>query len=248
MGMAGGAILGGTGGMASRLGGLAGKGLTKTELLEQAGRGFVSGAAPGAVSGFLYAGGGGSGGRLALGAMGMRGMGRAVVGSMDMQKRSAQDFLNNRAGSTLSAVLYKNSTGDILPSATVESSTLFMNELEKKTPEDIYRDYVANNYPELAKNLKDPKTAGIEVKRHLQSLPQEAAYSNWNRAQTHGSLPKEGRTAVYQNARDEVSTNRETVTALQKGIHTPNLETLDTSPRFAIDTSHPKEEYFKKSA
>ena len=33
-----------------------------------------------------------------------------------------------------------------------------------------------------------------------------------------------------------MGTNRETVTAIQKGIYTPNLEALDTAPRFAIDT------------
>jgi hypothetical protein len=33
-----------------------------------------------------------------------------------------------------------------------------------------------------------------------------------------------------------VGTNRETVTAIQKGIYTPNLEALDAFPRFALDT------------
>jgi hypothetical protein len=111
-----------------------------------------------------------------------------------------------------------------------------MSELDKKSPEDIYNGYSANNYPELAEHIKDPRTAGLEIKRHLQSLPQEVAYSNWQRTQNHGNLPKEGRQAFYQNAKDEVGTNRETVTAIQKGIYTPNLETLDTFPRFAIDT------------
>jgi hypothetical protein len=69
----------------------------------------------------------------------------------------------------------------------------------------------------------------------LQSLPDEVAFSNWQRAQNHGSLSKEGRAAFYQNARDEVGANRETVTALQKGIYTPTLDALDASPRFAID-------------
>ncbi|MDR2719180.1 MAG: hypothetical protein LBC03_00005 [Nitrososphaerota archaeon] len=47
--------------------------------------------------------------------------------------------------------------------------------------------------------------------------------------------PKEERQVFYQNARDEVGTNRETATSIQKGIYTPKLETLDNSPRFAID-------------
>jgi len=236
MSMAGGAILGGGAGMASRLSRLSGKGLTKTEMLNQASQGFVSGAAPGAVSGFLSAGGGGRGGRLVMGSMGMRGLGRTVVSSMDMQQRSAQDFLSNRAGSTLSAVLYKNSSGDVLPSASPESSALFMSELDKKSSEDVYAGYVVANYPELAENLKDLRPAGLEIKRHLQSLPPEVAYSNWHRAQTQGSLPQEGRATFYQNARDEVGTNKETVNTIQKGIYTPNLEALDFSPRFAIDT------------
>jgi hypothetical protein len=234
LGMAGGAIFGGGGAMASRLGGLAGRGLTKTEMLEQAGRGFVSGAVPGAVGGFLLAGGGG-GGRLALGAVGMRGMGRAVMGSMDAQKRVTQDFLNNRAGSTLGAVLYKNSAGDVLPSATPETGALFVEGLEKQSNEDIYQGYVGSNYPEIAEVLRESKRAGLEVRQHLLSLPPEVAYSNWNRAQTQGKLPKEGRLVFYQNARDEVGSNREIVTAIQKGIHIPNLEALDASPRFALD-------------
>ncbi|MDR0373109.1 MAG: hypothetical protein LBI79_06085 [Nitrososphaerota archaeon] len=240
MGMAGGAILGGGAGMASRLGSLTGKGLTKTEMLSQAGEGFVSGAVPGAVTGFLSGGGGGivSGGRFGMGSIGggMRGMGLTVGRSINMQKRPTQEFLNNRAGSMLSAALYKNSTGDILPTATAEASELFMNELNKKSAEEIYSGYVANNYPELAENIKDPRAAGFEIKRHLQSLPSEVAFSNWQRAQNQGCLPEEGRTVFYQNARDEVGTNRETVTAIQKGIHTPNLEALDNSPRFALDT------------
>jgi len=123
-----------------------------------------------------------------------------------------------------------------LPTATPESSELFMGELAKKSNEDVYAGYVAGNYPEIAENLRDPKAAGFEVKRHLQSLPPEVAHSNWQRAQNQGNLPKEGRSTFYQNARDEVGTNRETVTAIQKGIYTPNLEALDTAPRFAIDT------------
>ncbi len=234
-GMASGAVLGGGSGMASRLGALAGKGLTKTELLGQAGRGFMSGAAPGAVSGFLSAGGGGGGG-LIMGSKGMREMGKTVVSSMSMQKEPAQDFLNNRAGSTLSAVLYKNSSGDVLPTATSESGALFMSDFDKKSGEEMFNGYVANNYPELAENIKDPRAAGLEVKKHLQSLPPEVAYSNWSRAQSQGNLPKEGRATFYQNARDEVGTNKETVSAIQKGIYSPNLEALDTSPRFAIDT------------
>jgi hypothetical protein len=236
LGMAGGAVLGGGGGMASRLGSLAGKGLTKTELLDQAGRGFMSGAAPGAVSGFLSAGGGGGGGSLIMGSKGMREMGRTVMGSMQMQKASAQEFLNNRAGSTLDAVLYKNSAGDVLPTASPEGCASFMNDLDKKSGDDVFNGYVANNYPEIAEQIKDPRTAGLEVKRHLQSLSPEVAYSNWNRAQTQGSLPKEGRATFYQNARDEIGANKETVTAIQKGIYNPNLEALDASPRFAIDT------------
>jgi hypothetical protein len=235
MGMTGGAILGGGAGMASRLSGLRGEGLSKTEILNQAGQGFASGAAPAAVSGFLSTGSGG-GGKLVMGSMGMRGMGRAVIGSMDRQQKQVQNFLNHRAGSTLSATLYKNSASDVLPTATPESSALFMSELDEKSNEDIYADYVAANYPELDQNLKDPKTAGLEIKRHLQSLPPEVAYSNWHRAQTQGSLPKEGRATFYQNARDEVGTNKEAVNAIQKGIYTPNLEALDASPRFALDT------------
>jgi hypothetical protein len=238
MGMAGGALLGGGAGMASRLKGVSGQGLTKTEMLGQAGEGFVSGAAPGAVTGFFGGGGGGmmGGGRFGMGSMAMRGMGRTVMGSMNMQKGSAQEFLSNRAGSTLSAALYKNSTGDVLPTATPEASAFFMSELDKKSGEEVYNGYVANNYPELAENIQNPRTAGQEIKHHLQSLPSEVAYSNWQRAQNQGNLPKEGRMAFYQNARDDVGLNRETVTAIQNGLHTPNLETLDNSPRFAIDT------------
>jgi hypothetical protein len=238
LGMAGGALLGGGAGMASRLGSLSGKGLTKTEMLGQAGEGFVSGATPGAVSGFFGGGIGGGSGGMRMGSIGggMRGMGYMVTGTMNRQKAPAQTFLSNRAGSTLTAALYKNSTGDVLPTATPEASELFMSELDKKSPEDIYNGYVSNNYPEIAENLKDPRTAGLEVKRHLQSLPPEVAYSNWQRAQNQGDLPTEGRNAFYQNARDEAGTNREAVTAIQKGIYTPNLDALDASPRFAIDT------------
>ncbi|MDR0471165.1 MAG: hypothetical protein LBH79_05525, partial [Nitrososphaerota archaeon] len=239
MGMAGGALLGGGAGMASRLGGLAGKGLSKTEMLGQAGEGFVSGAVPGAVTGFLGGGGGGmvGGGKFGRGSMGgMRGMGLTVTRSMNMQKGPAQDFLSNRAGSTLTAALYKNSTGDVLPTATPEASAFFMSELDKKSSEEVYSGYVAGNYPELTENIRNPKTAGQEVKCHLQSLPPEVAFSNWQRAQNQGSLPKEGRMTFYQNARDEVGVNRETTTAIQNGIYAPNLEALDESPRFAIDT------------
>jgi len=240
MGMAGGALLGGGAGMASRLGSVAGKGLTKTEMLGQAGEGFVSGAAPGAVTGFLGGGGGGmiGGGRFGRGSMGggMRGMGLTVTRSMNMQKGAAQEFLNNRAGSTLTAALYKNSSGDVLPTATPQASAFFMSELDKKSGEDVYNGYVANNYPELSENIQNPRTAGQEIKQHLQSLPPEVAYSNWQRAQNQGSLPKDGRMTFYQNARDDVGTNRETVSAIQNGIHIPNLEALDNSPRFAIDT------------
>ncbi|MCL1976506.1 MAG: hypothetical protein FWG55_00100, partial [Candidatus Bathyarchaeota archaeon] len=234
MGLAGGALLGGGAGMASRLGSLRGKGLSKTEMLGQAGEGFVSGATPGAISGFFSGGGGGGGGGMRMGSVGgssMRGMGYMVTGTMNRQKAPAQEYLANRAGSTLSATLYKNSAGDVLPTATPESSAFFMEELNKKSGEDIYNGYVANNYPEIAQNIKDPRTAGFEVKRHLQSLPSEVAFSNWQRAQNQGNLPKEGRSTFYQNARDEVGTNRETVTNIQKGIYTPNLETLDTAPR-----------------
>jgi len=49
---------------------------------------------------------------------GMRGMGSMVTGTMNRQKASAQEFLNNRAGSTLNAALYKNSAGDVRPTAT----------------------------------------------------------------------------------------------------------------------------------
>ena len=236
MGLAGGAILGGGAGMASRLGSLRGKGLTKTELAGQAGEGFISGATPGAISGFFSGGGGGGGGMRGSMGGGMRGMGYMVTGTMNRQKAPAQEFLNNRAGSILSASLYKNSTGDVLPTATPESSEHFMSELGKKSDEEIYQGYVANNYPEIAESLKNPRATGAEVKRHLQSLPDEVAFSNWQRAQNHGSLPKEGRASFYQNARDEVGQNRETVTALQKGIYTPTLDALDASPRFAIDT------------
>ncbi|MCL2172953.1 MAG: hypothetical protein FWB84_04845 [Candidatus Bathyarchaeota archaeon] len=238
MGMAGGALLGGGAGMASRLGGLAGKGLSKTEMLGQAGEGFVSGAVPGAVTGFLGGGGGGlvGGGRFGRGSVGMRGMGLTVTRSMNMQKGPAQDFLSNRAGSTLTASLYKNSSGDVLPTATPEASAFFMSELDKKSSEDVYNGYVANNYPELSENIQNPRAAGQEIKRHLQSLPSEVAYSNWQRAQNQGSLPKEGRMTFYQNARDEVGINRETVSAIQNGIHIPDLEALDNSPRFALDT------------
>jgi hypothetical protein len=166
----------------------------------------------------------------------MRGMGRMVVGSMGVQKMQAQEFLSNRAGSNLTAAMYQNSTGDVLPTATPEASELFMSELNKKSDEEVYQGYVANNYPEIAENFGNTRTAGAEVKRHLQSLPSEVAFSNWQRAQNQGSLPKEGRVAFYQNARDQVGQNRETVTALQKGIYTPTLDTLDASPRFAIDT------------
>ncbi|MDR0372559.1 MAG: hypothetical protein LBI79_03220 [Nitrososphaerota archaeon] len=238
LGLAGGAVIGGGGGMASRLGSLAGKGLSKTELLGQAGRGFASGAGSGAVGGFLSGGVGGGGlgrGGLAMSALGVRSMGRTITNSMGTQKASAQEFLSNRAGSTLTSALYKNSSGDVLPTASPESSAYFMSELDKKSPDEVYNGYVTSNYPELAENIKDPRAAGLEVKRHLQSLPPEVAYSNWHRAQTQGNLPKEGRHAFYQNARDEVGTNRENVIAIQKGIHTPNLETLDTSPRFALD-------------
>jgi len=48
----------------------------------------------------------------------MRGMGSMVTGTMNRQKASAQEFLNNRAGSTLNAALYKNSAGDVRPTAT----------------------------------------------------------------------------------------------------------------------------------
>ncbi|MCL2359998.1 MAG: hypothetical protein FWC74_09650, partial [Candidatus Bathyarchaeota archaeon] len=238
MGMVGGALLGGGAGMASRLGGLAGKGLSKTEMLGQAGEGFVSGAVPGAVTGFLGGGGGGmvSGGRFGRGSMGMRGMGLTVTRSMNMQKGPAQDFLSNRAGSTLTASLYKNSSGDVLPTATPEASAFFMSELDKKSGEDVYNGYVANNYPELSENVQNPRAAGQEIKHHLQSLPPEVAYSNWQRAQNQGNLPKEGRMTFYQNARDDVGTNRETVSAIQNGIHIPNLEALDNLPRFAIDS------------
>jgi hypothetical protein len=239
MGMAGGALLGGGAGMAGRLGSLKGKGLSKSELLGQAGEGFVSGATPSAVTGFLGGGGGGmmSGGRMGMRTSGgMRGMGVTVARSMNMQARAAQDFLNNRAGSTLTAALYKNSTGDILPTATTEASELFMSDLNKKTAEEVYSGYVANNYPELDENLKDQRAAGFEIKRHLQSLPSEMAFSNWQRAQNQGNLTKEVRATFYQNARDEVDTNKEKVTNIQKGLYTPNLEALDASPRFAIDT------------
>ncbi|MDR1993963.1 MAG: hypothetical protein LBQ98_10835 [Nitrososphaerota archaeon] len=168
--------------------------------------------------------------------MGMRGMSRAAMGSMITQKGAAQEFLSNRAGSTLTAALYKNSSGDVLPTTSPKSSAYFMSELDKKSPDEVYNGYVTNNYPELAKNIKDPRAAGHEIKRHLQSLPPEVAYSNWQRAQTQGNLPTEGRQTFYQNAKDEVGTNRETVTAIQKGIHTPNLEVLDASPRFAIES------------
>jgi hypothetical protein len=237
VGMAGGAILGGGAGMASRLGSLRGKGLSKTELMGQAGEGFVSGATPGAISGFFSGGSGGGGGGMRMGSMGgsMRGMGYMVTGTMNRQKAPAQAFLANRAGSTLTAAMYKNSTGDVLPTATPEASQHFMSELAKKSNEDVYAGYVSGNYPELAENLKDPKAAGFEVKHHLQSLPPEVAFSNWQRAQNQSNLPKEGRMAFYQNARDEVGVNRETVAAVQKGIYTPNLEALDNAPRFAID-------------
>ena len=235
IGTAGGAVIGGGGGMASRLGALSGAGLSKSELIGQAGRGFLSGAAPAAVGGFLSSGGGGGGGSMIMGSRGMKDMGRTVVSSMHMQKEPAQEFLNNRAGSTLDAVMYKNSTGDILPTTTPEASAAFMNDLEKKPSEEVYNDYVAKNYPEIAAHIKDPRTAGLEVKRHLKSLSPAVAYSNWNRAQTQGKLPKDARTVFYQNARDEISASKENVTALQKGIYNPNLEALDASPRFAID-------------
>jgi hypothetical protein len=238
MGMAGGALLGGGAGMASRIGSLRGKGLSKTEMLGQAGEGFVSGATPGAISGFFGGGSGGGGGgmRGPVSGAGIRGMGYMVVGTMNRQKAPAQEFLTNRAGSTLTATMYKNSTGDVLPTATPDSSAHFMNELDKKSPEDVYNGYVANNYPEISEHIKNPRNAGMEVKRHLQTLPPEVAYSNWQKTQNQGNLPKEGRATFYQNARDEVGENRETVTAIQKGLYTPNLETLDAHPRFAIDT------------
>ena len=238
MGMVGGALLGGGAGMASRLKGVSGQGLTKTELLGQAGEGFVSGAVPGAVTGFFGGGGGGmiGGGRFGMGSMAMRGMGRTIMSSMNAQKGSAQEFLSNRAGSTLSAALYKNSIGDVLPTATPEASAFFMSELDKKSGEDVYNGYVANNYPELAANIQNSRTAGQEIKHHLQSLPPEVAYSNWQRAQNQGSLPKEARMIFYQNARDDVGVNRETVSAIRNGLHIPNLEALDNSPRFALDT------------
>jgi hypothetical protein len=206
--------------------------------LGQAGEGFVSGATPGAISGFFGGSSGGGGGRFSTGTIGggMRTMGLTIGRSMNIQKGPAQEFLNNRAGSTLTAALYKNSTGDILPTATSEASEHFMNDLNKKSPEEVYSSYVAGNYPEIAQNLKDSRVAGFEIKRHLQSLPSEVAFSNWQRAQNQGNLPKEGREAFYQNARDEAGTNRENVTNIQKGIHIPNLEALDNSPRFAIDT------------
>ncbi|MCL2477832.1 hypothetical protein, partial [Candidatus Bathycorpusculum sp.] len=192
----------------------------------------------GAVSGFFGGGIGGGGGGMRMGSMGggMRGMGYMVTGTMNRQKAPAQEFLNNRAGSTLNAALYKNSAGDVLPTATPEASAHFMEELVKKSNEDVYAGYVAGNYPEIAENLKDPRAAGFEIKRHLQTLPPEVAYSNWQRAQNQGNLPKEGRSIFYQYARDEVGTNRETVTAIKKGLYVPNLEALDTAPRFAIDT------------
>ncbi|MDR0461308.1 MAG: hypothetical protein LBH62_07805 [Nitrososphaerota archaeon] len=42
--------------------------------------------------------------------------------------------------------------------------------------------------------------------------------------------------SFYQNAQNEIGANRETTTAIKNGIHTPNLEALDNSPRFALDT------------
>jgi hypothetical protein len=232
IGMASGAILGGGAGMASRVGSLAGTGLTKTELIGQAGRGFLSGAAPSAISGFLSSGGGGN---IIMGSHGIREIGKTTINAMQTQKPLAEQFLNNRAGSTLTAILYKNSTSDILPTTTPQASTNFLNELQNKPSEEIFHDYVTTNYPEIAQHIKDPKTAGEEIKKHLQSLPPIVAYSNWNRAQTQKTLPKTAKNTFYQNARDEIATNKEKITALQKGIYKPNLEALDTSPRFAID-------------
>jgi len=232
IGMASGAILGGGAGMASRVGSLAGTGLTKTELIGQAGRGFLSGAAPSAISGFLSSGGGGN---IIMGSHGIREIGKTTINAMQTQKPLAEQFLNNRAGSTLTAILYKNSTSDILPTTTPQASTNFLKELQNKPSQEIFHDYVTTNYPEIAQHIKDPKTAGEEIKKHLQSLPPTVAYSNWNRAQTQKTLPKTAKNTFYQNARDEIATNKEKITALQKGIYKPNLEALDTSPRFAID-------------
>jgi len=237
LGTVGGAVIGGGAGAAGRLSNIAGQGLSKSELLGQASEGFASGAASGAVAGFLSGGIGVGGGRIGMGTMvGMRGMSKTITNSIASQHAQAQEFLSNRAGSTLNSVLYKNSVGDVLPTATPQSSAHFISDLDKKSSEEVYNGYVAGNYPELAANIKDTRTAGLEVKRHLQSLPPEVAHSNWQRAQNQGSLQKEARLAFYQNAQDETGENRETVTAIQKGIHIPNLEVLDTSPRFAIDT------------
>ncbi|MDR2203230.1 MAG: hypothetical protein LBE76_02815 [Nitrososphaerota archaeon] len=54
-----------------------------------------------------------------------------------------------------------------------------MDDLAKKSNEEVYSVYVVGNYPEVAENIKDQKAAGFEIKRHLQSLPAEVAYSNW---------------------------------------------------------------------
>jgi hypothetical protein len=187
IGMASGAILGGGAGMASRVGSLAGTGLTKTELIGQAGRGFLSGAAPSAISGFLSSGGGGN---IIMGSHGIREIGKTTINAMQTQKPLAEQFLNNRAGSTLTAILYKNSTSDIQPTTTPQASTNFLKELQNKPSQEIFHDYVTTNYPEIAQHIKDPKTAGEEIKKHLQSLPPTVAYTNWNRAQTQKTLPK----------------------------------------------------------
>jgi len=163
-------------------------------------------------------------------------MSKTITNSMNTQQAQAQEFLNNRAGSTLTSVLYKNSSSDVLPTASSESSAFFMDGFDKKSGEEVFSGYVTNNYPELAENIRDKRAAGLEIKRHLQSLPNEVAYSNWHRAQNHSNLQKEARMTFYQNAQDEAGENREAVTAIQNGIHIPNLETLDNSPRFAIDT------------
>jgi len=237
LGMASGALMGGGAGVAGRLNSVSGQGLSKPELLGQIGEGFVLGATPGAINGFLSGSIGRGGNRFGVTSMtGMRGMSKTINNSLNTQHEQAQNYLNNRAGSTLNSVLYKNSSSDVLPTATTESSTLFLNELDKKSTEDVYNMYVANNYPEIAQNIKNPKTVGFEVKRHLQSLPPEVAYSNWHRAQNQGKLSKKARMTFYKNAQDETGINRETVTDIQNGVHMPNLETLDNSPRFAIDT------------
>lgn len=193
IGTVGGAVMGGGAGMASRLKSVSGQGLSKTEMLGQAGEGFVTGAAPGAVMGFFSGGGGGmvsGGGRFSGGSIAMRGIGRTVMSSMNMQKGAAEEFLNNRAGSTLTATLYKNSSGDVLPTASPQASTFFMSELDKKSGEEVYNEYVTGNYPEISKNIQNPKTAGQEIKHHLQTLPPEVAYSNWHRAKNQAISPK----------------------------------------------------------